>query len=81
MRKLPSKDARCLFHSPDRPMLGDRSEPFDAGRLEADVGIEPAGDSTMDDSLFLFVQERDQLSFSLNHANDFQSIVVKKAHD
>ena len=42
-------------------MLGHIAEPLDAGRLEADVGIEAAGDGLVDDRLLLLLQQRNQL--------------------
>ena len=36
------------------------AEPVDAGGLEADVGVEAAGDGTMDDGLLLFLQQGDE---------------------
>ena len=42
-------------------MLRHVAEPLDAGGLEADVGVEAAGDGLVDDGLLLLLQQRDEL--------------------
>lgn len=42
-------------------MLRHVSKPLHARGLEADVGVEAPSDSTVDDSLLLFLQQLDQL--------------------
>ena len=37
------------------PMLRHLAEPLDAGGLEADVGVEAAGDGLVDDGLLLLI--------------------------
>ena len=41
-------------------MLWHVAEPLDAGGLEADVGIEAAGDGLVDDPLLLLLQQRNE---------------------
>src|SRR5690606_4510721 len=48
-------------NSADRPMLRHIPQPFHAGGLEADVGVEAAGDGAVDDGLLLLLQQLDQL--------------------
>ena len=43
-------------------MLWHVAEPIDAGGLEADAGIETAGDGLVDDGLLLLFQQRDELA-------------------
>ena len=42
------------------PMLWHVAEPFYAGGLEADVGVEAASDGAVDDGLLLLFQQLDQ---------------------
>ena len=43
------------------PMLRHIPQPLHAGGLEADVGVEAAGDGAVDDGLLLLLQQLDQL--------------------
>ena len=85
-RSTPSDmhPSTCSRRSPqlhDLPMLRHVAEPLHARGLEADVGIEAAGDGAVDDGLLLLVQERDQLSLGVDVAPDAPVGVVEKADD
>ena len=46
------------------------SEPLDAGGLEADVGVEAAGDGLVDDGLLLLLQQAYELLLGVDVASD-----------
>ncbi|WP_245618570.1 hypothetical protein [Methanogenium cariaci] len=56
-------------------------QPLHTGGLEADVRVEAAGDSLMDDGLLLLLQELDQLLFGVDGAPDAVVGVVEEADD
>ena len=49
------------------PVLRHVAQPLDAGGLEADVGIEAAGDGPVDDGLLLLLQQRMSLRLALTY--------------
>ena len=63
------------------PMLRHVAEPLDAGGLEADVGVEAAGDGLADDGLLLLLQQRDELPLGADVAPDAPVDVVQVADD
>lgn len=62
-------------------MLWHIPQPLDAGRLEAHIGIEAAGDGAMDDGLLLLLEQPDQLLLGRNGPPDAPVRVIEKAHD
>ena len=62
-------------------MGGDVAEPLDAGGLEADVGVEAAGDGAVDDGLPLLLQQRDELLLGADVAADAVVDVVEVSDD
>ena len=62
-------------------MLRHVAEPLDAGGLEADVGVEAAGDGLVDDGLLLFLQQVDELLLGVDVATDAPVHVVQVADD
>ena len=52
------------------PMLRHVPQPLHAGGLEADGGVEAAGDGAVDDGLLLFLQQVDQLLLGADVAAD-----------
>ena len=57
------------------------AEPLDAGRLEADVGVEAARDGATDDGLPLLLQQRDEATLRADVASDASVGVVKVSYD
>ena len=57
------------------------AESFYTRRLEADVGVEAAGDGAMDDGLLLLFQQRNQLLLGADVAPDAPVGVVEEADD
>ena len=57
------------------------AEPLDAGGLEADVGVEAAGDGAVDDGLPLLLQQRDELLLGADVASDAVVHVVEVPDD
>ena len=62
-------------------MLRHVAQPLDAGGLEADVGVEAAGDGAVDDGLLLLLQQLDQLLLGADVAPDPPVRVVEEADD
>ena len=62
-------------------MLWHVPQPFQAGRLEADVRVEATSDGLVDDGLLLLVQQRDQLLLGADSAPDAPVYVVEEADD
>ena len=62
-------------------MRGHIPQPVDAGGLERHVGVEAAGDGTVDGGLAGFLQEGDQLLFGVDVALDAAVKVVEVACD
>ena len=62
-------------------MLRHVTEPVDAGGLEADVGVEAAGDGPVDDGLLLLHQHANQLLLDVDVALDAPVHVVQVADD
>ena len=62
-------------------MLRHVPQPLHAGGLEADVGVEAAGDGAVDDGLLLLLQQLDQLLLGADVAPDPPVRVVEKADD
>src|SRR5436309_477209 len=62
-------------------MLRHLPQPLYAGGLEADVGVEAAGDGTVDDGLLLLLQQLDQLLLGADVAPDSPVRVVEEADD
>ena len=62
-------------------MLRHVAEPFDAGGLEADAGVEAASDGTVDDGLLLLLQQFDQFLLGEDVAPDAPICVVEKSDD
>src|SRR6266852_3636627 len=60
-------------------MLRHVAEPFHAGGLEADVGVEAMGDGAVDDGLLLLLQQLDQLLLGADVAPDAPVGVVEEA--
>ncbi len=56
-------------------------QPLHAGGLEADAGVEAAGDGAVDDGLLLLLQQLDQLLLGANVAPDASVCVVEEADD
>src|SRR5680860_1874819 len=67
------------LESPHLPMLRHIPQPLHAGGLEADAGVEAAGDGAVDDGLLLLLQQLDQLLLGADVAPDPPVRVVKKA--
>src|ERR1041384_3199106 len=57
------------------------SQPFHAGGLEADVGVETAGDGAVDNALLHLVQQPDELSLRADIALDAPVRVVEEPRD
>ena len=62
-------------------MLRHVAEPFDAGGLEGNVGVEAAGDGLVDDGLLLLLQQGDELALGVDVAADAPVGVVQVADD
>ena len=62
-------------------MLRHVAQPLHAGGLEADVGVEAAGDGAVDDGLLLLLQQLDQLLLGADVAPDPPVRVVEEADD
>ena len=62
-------------------MLRHVPQPLHAGGLEADVGVEAAGDGAVDDGLLLLLQQLDQLLLGADVAPDAPVRVVEEAGD
>ena len=62
-------------------MLQDIAQPFHAGGLEADVGVEAAGDGAVDDGLLLLLQQLDQLLLGADVPPNPPVRVVDEADD
>ena len=62
-------------------MLRHVPQPLHAGGLEADVGVEAAGDSSVDDGLLLLLQQLDQLLLDADIPPNPPVRVVEKPHD
>ena len=62
-------------------MLRHVAQPLHAGGLEADVGVEAAGDGAVDDGLLLLLQQLDQLLLGADVAPDPPVHVVEEADD
>ena len=69
------------FGAPHLPMLRHVAEPLDAGGLEADVGVEAAGDGLVDDGLLLLLQQVDEFLLGADVAADAPVHVVQVADD
>ena len=67
--------------SPHLPMLRHIPQPLHAGGLEADVGVEAAGDGAMDDGLLLLLQQLDQLLLGADVLPNPPVRVVEEADD
>src|SRR5262245_15688858 len=63
------------------PMLRHILQPLHAGGLEADVGIEAAGDGAVDDGLLLLLQQFDQPLFGPDVPPNPPLRVVEEADD
>ncbi len=75
--QLVKNPLQCLYF----PMRRHLPEPFHAGVLERNIGIEPAGDGTVDDGLFLLVEERDQLPLGPDGATEPAVGVIEETDD
>ncbi len=53
MSKFTTQNSGSLLNSLNLPPLRHTAEPWDAGGLKADVGIEATGDGAMDNRLLL----------------------------
>ncbi|OPY55599.1 MAG: hypothetical protein A4E51_00731 [Methanosaeta sp. PtaU1.Bin055] len=62
-------------------MLRHIAQPFHAGGLEADIGIEAARYSVVDNDLLLLLQQLDKLLFKANVASDAPVDMVEEAND
>ena len=62
-------------------MLRHIPKPLHARGLEADVGVEAAGDGAVDDGLLLLLQQLDQLLLGADVAPDPPVRVVEEADD
>ena len=60
---------------------GTCPEPLHAGRLEADIGVETAGDGAVDDGLLLLLQQLDQLLLGVDVAPNPPVHVVEEPDD
>src|SRR5665648_450637 len=76
-----TKRTRELTERPHLPMLRHIPQPLHARGLEADVGVEAAGDDAVDDGLLLLLQQLDQLLFGADVAPDPPVLVVEELHD
>src|SRR5680860_1370778 len=74
-------DERYLLEPLHLPMLRHVPQPLHAGGLEAHIGIEAAGDGTVDDGLLLLLQQLDQLLLGADVAADAAVGVVEEADD
>ena len=72
---------RKVANLPCLPMFRHVAEPFDAGGLEADVGVEAAGNGAVDDGLLLLLQQLDQFLLGADVAPDAPVGVVEKPDD
>ena len=57
------------------------AQPLDAGGLEADVGVEAAGDGAVDDGLALLLQQGDELALGAYICPDQLDGAVQVADD
>ena len=62
-------------------MLRHVAEPLDAGGLEADVGVEAAGDGLVDDSPLLLLKQSNQFLLGGDVVTDASVHVVQVAND
>ena len=62
-------------------MLRHLTQPLHAGGLEADIGIEAAGDGAVNDGLLLLLQQLDQLLLGVDVAPDAPVRMVEKSDD
>ena len=62
-------------------MLRHIPQPIDAGGLEANVGVEAAGDGAVDDGLLLLLQQLDQLLLGADVPPNLPVRVVEEAND
>src|SRR5690606_21335502 len=62
-------------------MLRHIPQPLHAGGLEADAGVEAAGDGAVDDGLLLLLQQLDQLLLGADVPPDPPVRVVQEADD
>ena len=62
-------------------MLRNIAQPLDPGGLEADVGVEAAGDGPVDNGLLLLLQQGDELSLGADVAADAAVGVAQVADD
>ncbi len=62
-------------------MPRDVAKPGDARGFESDVGVEAAGDGTVDDGLLLLAQQRDQLPLGADEPVDLPVRMVQKPYD
>ena len=63
------------------PMLRHIPQPLHTGGLEANVGVEAAGDGAVDDGLLLLLQQLDQLLLGVDVAPNPTVGVVEEADD
>ena len=80
-QRQPRLDDRRILESGKCPMLRHIPQPLHAGGLEADVGIEAAGDGAVDDGLLLLLQQLDQLLLGADVTPDPPVRVVEEADD
>jgi len=66
---------------PDLPVLRHVAQPPDSGRFEWDTLIQPACDGLVDGSLFLLVQQGDQLLLGSDVAPDGAVGVIEETND
>jgi hypothetical protein len=62
-------------------MLRHITQPLHTGGLEADVGVEAAGDGAVDDGLLLLLQQLDQLLLGADVPPDPPVRVIQEADD
>src|SRR5207244_13186991 len=65
----------------DLPMLRHIRQPLHTRGLQTDVGIEAAGDSAVDNSLLLLLQQLDQLLLGVDVTPDPTIRMIEEADD